>query len=190
MDQTSELIIQSIKWWPAAGQIVLAGLLGGMIGVERLWGYHPAGLRTNMLIAIASCLFTILSIGGFPLRGSAQDTARIAAQIVTGVGFLGAGAVLQTRRSVHGLTTAATIWLVAAIGMAVGAGAYFISIFTTLVALVALAMLSPISTRLEQRARDRRKQDRTGQKENDEIGPAELDFFTDDDEEDEGRPGD
>ncbi|MGD8473580.1 MAG: MgtC/SapB family protein, partial [Anaerolineae bacterium] len=96
----------------------MAAVLGAIVGVERLWTGHPAGLRTNMVIAVSSCLFTILSIEAFPLQGSAQDTARVAAQIVTGVGFLGAGALLQTKSHVRGLTTAATIWLVAALGMA------------------------------------------------------------------------
>ncbi len=84
-------LLQSQRW-DMAGHIVLAAVLGGVIGMEREWHGHPAGLRTNILVALGSCLFTILSIEGFPLRGSAQDTARIAAQIVTGIGFLGAGA--------------------------------------------------------------------------------------------------
>lgn len=79
------------------------------MGAERELSGHPAGLRTNILIAVSSCLFTILSIKAFPLTGNAQDPARVAAQIVTGVGFLGAGAVIQTKMVVHGLTTAATI---------------------------------------------------------------------------------
>jgi putative Mg2+ transporter-C (MgtC) family protein len=101
------------------------------------------------MIALSSCLFTILSIEGFPLQGAAQDTARVAAQIVTGVGFLGAGALLQTKRHVRGLTTAATIWLVAAIGMAAGTGAYFLAIFTTVLSTVVLVALRPVSRRLE-----------------------------------------
>ncbi len=80
-----------------AGQIVLAALLGGIIGFERDWHGHAAGLRTNTLVAVGSCLFTILSIIGFPLQGAAQDTARIAAQIVSGIGFLGAGVLLWSK---------------------------------------------------------------------------------------------
>jgi putative Mg2+ transporter-C (MgtC) family protein len=137
--------------WDAALRVALAALLGCIVGLERVWGGHPAGLRTNMMIAVSSCLFTILSIEGFPLRGAAQDTARVAAQIVTGVGFLGAGALLQTKRHVRGLTTAATIWLVAAIGMAVGAEVYFLAIFTTVLSTVLLVLLAPISKRLERR---------------------------------------
>jgi len=148
------IFLQSLDWG-AAAKITLAALLGSILGLERVWGGHPAGLRTNMMIAVSSCLFTILSIEGFPLRGSAQDTARVAAQIVTGVGFLGAGALLQTKTHIRGLTTAATIWLVAAIGMAVGAGAYFIAIFTTILSTIMLALLAPISERLETRGEAR-----------------------------------
>jgi putative Mg2+ transporter-C (MgtC) family protein len=121
-------------------------------------------LRTNIVIAISSCLFTILSIDGFPLRGSAQDTARIAAQIVTGVGFLGAGALMHSKRFVRGLTTAAAIWLVAAIGMAVGAGVYFLAIFTTLLSTILLVLLAPISERLEQRGQERMEMRRASQR--------------------------
>ena len=145
------LYLQSMPWG-VAGQIALAALLGGLIGLEREWNTHPAGLRTNILVAIGSCLFTILSIEGFPLRGAAQDTARIAAQIVTGVGFLGAGAMFQNRNRVKGLTTAATIWLVAAIGMAAGAGLYFIAIFTTILTGTVLVLLKPLSDRVSRRA--------------------------------------
>jgi hypothetical protein len=102
--------------WATFLKLTLAAVLGGIVGAERELNGHPAGLRTNILIAVSSCLFTILSINAFPLVGAAQDTARVAAQIVTGVGFLGAGAVIQTKKVVHGLTTAATIWMVAAVG--------------------------------------------------------------------------
>ena len=145
--------------WDAVIKISLAALLGAIVGLEREWGGHPAGLRTNIMIAISSCLFTLLSIEAFASEGSARDTARVAAQIVTGVGFLGAGVVLQTRKQVRGLTTAATIWLVAAIGMAVGAGAYFVAIFTTILSTVLLILLAPVSERLEQRAHEREEEE-------------------------------
>jgi putative Mg2+ transporter-C (MgtC) family protein len=154
--------------WELAGQLTLAALLGGLIGFEREWTAHPAGLRTNILVAVGSCLFTVLSIHAFPLRGTAQDTARIAAQIVTGVGFLGAGALFQTRNQVKGLTTAATIWLVAAIGMAAGTGLYFVAIFTTVLAVVVLTLLKPVSDRLPRRPRSdddvRRKRPKMAQR--------------------------
>jgi putative Mg2+ transporter-C (MgtC) family protein len=90
MGQNSDWIValQSLGW-DAAVKICIAAVLGAIIGLERVWKGHPAGLRTNLLIAISSCTFTIISIEGSPLQGSAQDTARVAAQIVTGVGFLG-----------------------------------------------------------------------------------------------------
>jgi putative Mg2+ transporter-C (MgtC) family protein len=147
--------------WSEAGQITLAAVLGGIIGIEREWRGRPAGFRTNILIALGSCLFTILSIEGFPVKGNAQDTARIAAQVVSGVGFLGAGALLQTRNKTKGMTTAATIWLVAAIGMAVGTGAYFLAVFTTVLTAVVLQLLRPVSKLVgeEGRLHKRRAQD-------------------------------
>jgi putative Mg2+ transporter-C (MgtC) family protein len=132
--------------WESIIQVLVAGLLGGLIGIEREWHGRDAGLRTNMLISMGSCLFTIISIYGFPLQGSsAQDTARVAAQIVTGVGFLGAGAIIQTSGHTKGMTTAATIWMVAAIGMAVGVQAYVLAIFSSLLTLLILRLLQPIS---------------------------------------------
>ncbi len=102
--------------------IVLATVLGGAIGLERELSGKAAGLRTNVLICLGAAVFTIISKR--MVEGTDGSLVRIAAQIVTGVGFLGAGAVIQDRRGVHGLTTAATIWLVASIGMACGAGFY------------------------------------------------------------------
>jgi putative Mg2+ transporter-C (MgtC) family protein len=115
-----------------------------------------------MVIALSSCLFTILSIEGFPPQGAAQDSARVAAQIVTGVGFLGAGVLIQSRGSVRGLTTAATIWLVAAVGMASGVGAWFLAVFATALATLLLVALAPISRSLEERADARRAGDQAG----------------------------
>ncbi|HSM57197.1 MAG TPA: MgtC/SapB family protein [Candidatus Sulfomarinibacteraceae bacterium] len=147
------LVMQSFGW-ENAGQITLAAILGGIIGIEREWRGRSAGFRTNILIALGSCLFTILSIEGFPLGDSnARDSARIAAQIVSGVGFLGAGALIQTRHRTKGMTTAATIWLVAAIGMAVGTGAYFLAIFTTLLTAAVLQLLLPVSRLVEHERR-------------------------------------
>ena len=154
--------LQSLGW-DTALKICLAAVLGATIGLERLWWGHPAGLRTNLLIAISSCIFTIVSIEGFPLQGSAQDTARVAAQIVTGVGFLGAGAVLRSGGSIQGLTTAASIWLVAAIGMAVGTGLYFMAVFATLLSIGLLILLRPVSRRLELQAGRQSEEDTDAQ---------------------------
>ena len=132
--------------WDSMLQVLLAAVLGGLIGLEREWRGRDAGLRTNMLISMGSCLFTIISIHGFPLQGSAsQDTARVAAQVVAGVGFLGAGAFIHTRGHTKGMTTAATIWIVAAIGMAVGVSAYGLAIFASILTLVILRFLHPLS---------------------------------------------
>ncbi len=141
--------------WNAVYHIILAAILGGIVGAERELSGHPAGLRTNILIATSSCLFTLLSIYAFP--GTPRDTARVAAQIVTGVGFLGAGAVIQTRRAVHGLTTAATIWMVAAVGMAAATDLYLLGVATTLLTTVTLVLLAPLSARLAARAERQKK---------------------------------
>lgn len=110
-------------------QLALATLLGGAIGLERELGGKPAGLRTNILICMGAVLYTSLSIG---IAGDRADPGRVAAQIVTGVGFIGAGTILHARGAVVGLTSAATIWVVAAIGVALGAGRYLEGIGATL----------------------------------------------------------
>jgi putative Mg2+ transporter-C (MgtC) family protein len=141
--------LQQAVDWSLFLRLTLAAVLGGIVGAEREITGHPAGLRTNILISTSSCLFTILSVNAFPLTGNAQDTARVAAQIVTGVGFLGAGAVIQTKRAVHGLTTAATIWMVAAVGMATATDLYVLGILTTIMTTGILVLLGPLSTWLE-----------------------------------------
>lgn len=136
-----------------AGKLLFAALLGAVIGVERTLGGKAAGLRTNVVIAVASTLFTILSIDAFPVIGNAsRDTSRVAAQIVSGVGFLGAGALIRDRSGVKGLTTAAEIWLMAAIGMAVGAGAYEAAAFTAVLIAGLLYGLRPVSAWLASKA--------------------------------------
>lgn len=120
------------------GYLLLAVLYGGAIGLERELKRKPAGLRTNILICVGSALFTQLSIA---VAGAAGDPARIAAQIVTGVGFIGAGTILHTRGQVSGLTSAATIWLVAAIGVAIGAGAVLEATGATLLVVLVLVFL-------------------------------------------------
>ncbi len=134
-------------------KLLLATLLGGAIGVERELAGKPAGLRTNILICVGAALFTQLSIDMAQLGFTADhrpfgDPTRIAAQIVTGIGFLGAGAILHGQGSIIGLTTAATIWAVAAIGVAVGAGAYVDGLGATLLIIVVLVGLRPLEQRL------------------------------------------
>ncbi|HUG94352.1 MAG TPA: MgtC/SapB family protein [Planctomycetaceae bacterium] len=125
-------------------RLLLAALLGATIGFERELRQKTAGLRTNTLIAVGAALFTLMSLELAEGRPDA-DPARIAAQIVTGIGFLGAGAILRTGGSVQGLTTAATVWVNAAIGMAAGAGRYVLAIGATVITILVLLAL----TRLE-----------------------------------------
>lgn len=119
-------------------QLVLAVFLGGAVGLERELRGKPAGLRTNVLICVSATLFTFLSIHTALGRG---DPGRIAAQVLTGVGFIGAGTILHMRGSVTGLTSAATIWVVTAIGMAVGTGAYVEAMGATALVMVVLGGL-------------------------------------------------
>lgn len=159
MSALSEWVMQIQQQfdWAAFWRISLAAVLGGIVGIERELHGHPAGLRTNILVAVGSCLFTVLSIKAFPLTGAAQDTARVAAQVVTGVGFLGAGAVIQTKKAVSGLTTAATIWLVAAVGMAAATDLYSLAIATTFITTGVLTLLAPLSRWLSVRGEARRQ---------------------------------
>jgi putative Mg2+ transporter-C (MgtC) family protein len=117
-------------------RLALAGALGGLIGLERELREREAGLRTHLLVALGAALFTIVSAYGFvSIR---TDPTRIAAQIVTGIGFLGAGAIIRQGSSIRGLTTAATLWVVAAVGMAAGAGYYSAALIATAIVLLAL----------------------------------------------------
>jgi putative Mg2+ transporter-C (MgtC) family protein len=139
-------------------KLMLATILGGAIGLERELAGKPAGLRTNILICVGAALFTHLSIYiaqiGFTPDGRPYgDTTRIAAQIVSGIGFLGAGAILHAHGAVLGLTTAATIWVVAAVGAAVGAGAYVEGIGTSLLIILVLVGLRPFESKLLHRRR-------------------------------------
>jgi putative Mg2+ transporter-C (MgtC) family protein len=129
-------------------RLALAVVLGGVIGLEREYRHKPAGLRTNILIALGAALFAVLSV---ELGARAGSPDRIAAQIVTGIGFLGAGAILRGGEDVHGLTTAATIWVNAAIGMAAGFGSYGLAIGSAAIALVVLACLPVLERLFEQR---------------------------------------
>jgi putative Mg2+ transporter-C (MgtC) family protein len=129
-------------------RLLLAVGLGAALGLEREYRQKPAGLRTNILIALGSALFTIVSAH----MGHDGSPDRISAQIVTGIGFLGGGAILRSGNTVHGMTTAATIWVNAAIGMAAGTGQFALATTTTLLTLVVLAVLPPIEMYFERRA--------------------------------------
>jgi putative Mg2+ transporter-C (MgtC) family protein len=118
-------------------QLILAAFLGMVIGLDREYRNQPAGLRTHMLVGLGSCLFTVLSIYAFP----GSDPARVAAQVVVGIGFLGAGTIINRDGQTHHLTTAASIWATAAVGMAVGTGAWFLGLGAALLIWVILAVI-------------------------------------------------
>ena len=134
-----------------ATRLLLATALGAAIGLDRELRQKPAGLRTNMLISFGAALFTMVSI---VLAGPNGSPERLAGQIVVGVGFLGGGAILRADngKSVHGMTTAATIWVNAALGMACGAGAFAMAMTATAITLVVLVVLPPIEAYAERRA--------------------------------------
>jgi uncharacterized membrane protein YhiD involved in acid resistance len=128
------------------GRLLLAAVLGGAVGLERELRHKPAGLRTMMLICIGAALFTIIS---YEMAGDVGgDHTRIAAQIIPGIGFIGAGVVLRERGAVVGITSASTIFVIASVGMSVGAGLSMTAIFTTLLLLVALVFLGLVEDRV------------------------------------------
>src|SRR5438552_10012519 len=151
--QLASSTLPTLNWDESLLRLALAAILGGLIGVERELREREAGLRTHLLVALGSALFTIVGAYGFhSFLASGQsvvraDPTRIAAQIVTGIGFLGAGAIIRQGLSVRGLTTAATLWVVAAVGLAAGAGYYSGAVITTIVALVALGPLRTLGHR-------------------------------------------
>ena len=127
-------------------RLLLAAVLGAAIGIEREVRDQPAGMRTHMLVAVGSSAFTVLSIYGFQAPGA--DPGRVAAQIVSGIGFLGAGAILKYGVNVRGLTTAASLWAVAAVGMAAGAGSWGVALGTTAIVIFSLGPLRFVERRL------------------------------------------
>jgi putative Mg2+ transporter-C (MgtC) family protein len=151
--------LPTLDWPEVLLRVALAAVLGGVLGLEREFREREAGLRTHLLVCVGSALFTIVSAYGFSefLRSGEAvvraDPTRIAAQIVTGIGFLGAGAIIRQGPSIRGLTTAATLWVVAAIGLATGAGYYSAAVITTGVALAALWPLRALAYRMVRRYR-------------------------------------
>ena len=140
-----------------AVRVVIALIIGLALGTEREIGGHTAGLRTMALICTGACLFT--GLGLIPNLGRTIDPTRIAAQIVTGVGFLGAGSILRQGEAVIGLTTAASIWVVAAIGMAVGFGYFSTAIVATVLVLATLIILKWVENRFFPQRHNRRRDD-------------------------------
>jgi putative Mg2+ transporter-C (MgtC) family protein len=151
--------IPALSGWDAFGRLAVAAGLGAAIGVERELREREAGIRTHLLVSLGSCLFTIVSAYGFHefLSSGANvvraDPSRIAAQIVTGIGFLGAGAIIREGISVRGLTTAGSLWVVAAIGMAAGAGYYWPAVAGTALTIFALWPLRALAWAMLERFR-------------------------------------
>ncbi len=133
-------------------RLALAAVLGGLVGAERELADQPAGLRTHVLLSLGTCLFTLVSAYGF---GQGADPSRLAAQIVTGVGFLGGGAILRHGFTIRGLTTAASIWSTCALGVAVGVGMYSLSAGATVLTLVTLYGLRALRNLLRRHAASR-----------------------------------
>jgi putative Mg2+ transporter-C (MgtC) family protein len=151
--------LPELSWLEILLRVALAAVLGGAIGFERELREREAGLRTHMLVAVGAALFTLVSAFAWTdwhfsnASGVVYDPTRIAAQVVTGIGFLGAGAIIRQGLSVRGLTTAATLWVVAAIGMASGAGFYTAAVITTVLVLLSLYPLRIAAFRIAERLR-------------------------------------
>jgi putative Mg2+ transporter-C (MgtC) family protein len=132
-----------------SARLVLAAVFGAAVGFERELHGHPAGMRTHLLVSLGSALFTVLSIYGFAASASAPvDPTRIAAQIVSGIGFLGAGASLKEGLSIRGLTTAASLWATAAVGLAAGAGQHVLAVVGTAIIVFSLWPLNLVADRI------------------------------------------
>jgi putative Mg2+ transporter-C (MgtC) family protein len=141
--------------WNLILRLLIAAVLGSVIGMEREKKAWAPGLRTHMLVSVGACLFMIVSAFGFAdvlgTKNVILDPSRIAAQVVSGIGFLGAGSILLRGEVVRGLTTAASLWSVAAIGLAVGGGLYVEAVAATLVIIIILAGIKPLEERFQQR---------------------------------------
>lgn len=152
-----ELLVEklTINGWPFANlilvaiAIILSVILCGIVGIEREWKGRSAGLRTHLLVGVGSCIIMIISLYGFPAAfGEHRDVARLAAQIITGVGFLGAGAIIHHNAGIKGLTTAGTIWMVMAIGIACGSFNFIIAILVTFVVMIVLVSFRKIEIKV------------------------------------------
>jgi putative Mg2+ transporter-C (MgtC) family protein len=134
-------VMDSNFWNEDAFKVLVSAIFGAVIGLEREWSGKSAGFRTMMLVCIGSTLFTIVSFNMAKLGGNLNDVTRIASNIATGIGFIGAGLIFRGGKEVHGLTTAATVWTTAAIGMSIGIGSYDVAIATAVVVWVTLVPL-------------------------------------------------
>lgn len=144
--------------WEFILRLLAATAMGAAIGIEREYHAKEAGLRTHLLVALGSCLFMILSIYGFDFMLGRDhvsfDPSRIAAQVVTGIGFIGAGTIILQKQVVRGLTTAAGLWVTAAIGLACGNGMYWVALITTAIVLISLGVINFYLPYVSQRDRN------------------------------------
>lgn len=138
-------VFKMIKNWEIVIRLILSAIIGGMIGVEREVNNRPAGLRTHILVSVGSALIMLVSIDGFNNVG---DPARLASQVVTGVGFLGAGTIIKTGNNIKGLTTAASLWVCSGIGLAIGNGYYLGGITTAGIVLLTLISLTKLERKI------------------------------------------
>ncbi len=136
--------------WFLITRLVVAGLLGGLIGLEREFRAKEAGVRTHFIVALGSALFMIIS--QFAFEGKQHDAARVAAQVVSGIGFIGAGVIIFQKNAVRGVTTAAGLWVAAAIGMAAADGMYPVAIAATLLTIICLEMMHFINLHFSEKA--------------------------------------
>jgi putative Mg2+ transporter-C (MgtC) family protein len=143
-------------------RVTLAFVLGALVGWERERMRRPAGLRTHMLVAAGAAAFTVASIYGFGDLGTVRDPARLAAQIVTGIGFIGAGVIFQNRRQIQGLTTAASIWIVAAIGVMAGLGMIWAGLYTAVATVFALRVLKRFEVPTPEELKRKNKEGESG----------------------------
>jgi putative Mg2+ transporter-C (MgtC) family protein len=145
--------IANLHDWQLVLRLLIAAVLGSVIGADRERLVWAAGLRTHMLVSVGACLFMIVSAFGFSdilgTKNVILDPSRIAAQVVSGIGFLGAGSILLRGDVIRGLTTAASLWSVAAIGLAVGGGLYIEAVAATIVILIILTLVKPLEERLQ-----------------------------------------
>ncbi|MDO5726144.1 MAG: MgtC/SapB family protein [Tissierellia bacterium] len=132
-------------------RLALSAIIGGMIGIEREVSNRPAGFRTHILVTIGSALIMLISTTGFPGMEARSDPARLAAQVVSGIGFLGAGTILRTGNNIKGLTTAASLWVCGGIGLAIGSGYYLGGIMTGAIAFMTLIHLGAVDRRIIRR---------------------------------------
>ena len=146
-----------MEWGVVIIRLLLATLLGAVIGFEREYHAKEAGVRTHLLVALGSCLFMIISVYGFDFMlgydNVSYDPSRIASQVVTGIGFIGAGTIILQKQMVRGLTTAAGLWVTAAIGLACGNGMYIIAVVTTAIVLVSLGLINVYLPYISQKER-------------------------------------